>query len=61
MAYDALLITEKRHEYGIRPITPEVLAKQQVIGDTFHQLGVIPKAIRTEEAFLQTIAYGTTP
>jgi sulfonate transport system substrate-binding protein len=61
IAYDALLRAERRHPYGLRAITPEVLAKQQSIADTFHALGVIPKAIRTADAFLPAVVYGNTP
>jgi sulfonate transport system substrate-binding protein len=61
IAYEALLRAERRHPYGLRPITPEVLARQQAIADTFHALGVIPRPIRAEEAFLAPVAYGSAP
>jgi sulfonate transport system substrate-binding protein len=61
IAYEALLRAEQRHAYGLRAITPEVLGKQQAIADTFHALGVIPKSIRTADAFLPAVAYGNTP
>jgi sulfonate transport system substrate-binding protein len=57
IAYEALLLAEHRHTYGIVPITPEILRKQQNIADTFHKLELIPKAIRIQEAFLPAAAY----
>jgi len=50
--YDALLATEKRHAYGLRPITEEILSKQQAIADAFVKLQVIPNAIQTRDAYL---------
>jgi sulfonate transport system substrate-binding protein len=58
VAYDALLIAEKRHAYGLRPITPEVLAQQQKIADAFFAVQVIPKAIKLTDAVLPTPLYG---
>lgn len=52
IGYDALLVTEKRHSYGLRPITPEILAKQQKIADAFLKLQVVPQAIDTQAAFI---------
>ncbi|MEY2933421.1 MAG: aliphatic sulfonate transporter, substrate-binding protein [Pseudomonadota bacterium] len=57
IAYEALLLAERRHTYGIVPITPEILRKQQNIADSFYKLELIPKAIRIEEAFLPAAAY----
>jgi sulfonate transport system substrate-binding protein len=57
VAYEALLRSERRHVYGLRAITPEILEKQQVIADTFQQLQLIPKAIRLQDAFLPVAAY----
>jgi sulfonate transport system substrate-binding protein len=61
IAYEALLVSEKRHAYGILPITPEVLAKQQTIADAFKNLELIPKEIKTADAFLQSAAYRSKP
>lgn len=36
--------------YGIAPVGPDVLAKQQRIADTFHRIGLLPKPIRVDEA-----------
>jgi sulfonate transport system substrate-binding protein len=57
IAYEALLKAERRHTYGIRPVTPEILSKQQTIADSFQKLELIPKVIRVEEAFLPAAAY----
>lgn len=57
ISYEALLITEKRHPYGLQEITEQVIQKQQKIADTFHQIDVIPNAVKTSEAFLPTAAY----
>jgi ABC-type nitrate/sulfonate/bicarbonate transport system substrate-binding protein len=57
IAYDALLPAERRHAYGLRPITPEILHKQQTIADAFQRLQLIPTPIRTEQAFLPLAAY----
>ncbi len=39
----------KRQAYGIKPIDAQVLAEQQKLADTFHQLGLIPKAITVSD------------
>ena len=36
--------------YGVAPVTPDVLAKQQRIADTFHKIGLLPKPIDVSEA-----------
>jgi sulfonate transport system substrate-binding protein len=57
VSYEALLLAERRHSYGIVPITPELLQKQQVIADTFQKLKLIPNAIHTTEAFYPAVVY----
>nr|WP_256330496.1 sulfonate ABC transporter substrate-binding protein [Variovorax sp. YR216] len=42
----------RRYEFNVKPITPEVVAGQQKIADTFFQLKLIPKAIRISDAVL---------
>lgn len=39
-----------RLSYGLKPITPDVIAEQQKIADTFFQLGLLPKAITIADA-----------
>lgn len=42
----------QRREYGAEAITDEVIADQQEIADTFHELGLIPEKINVQEAKL---------
>lgn len=42
-------IASKRYVIDLQPISDEVITKQQSIADTFHQLGLIPKAINVRE------------
>lgn len=39
-----------RYQFGVKPLTAAVAAEQQKIADTFHGLGLIPKAIRVADA-----------
>jgi sulfonate transport system substrate-binding protein len=39
-----------RQSYGIKPLDDKVVADQQKVADTFHKLGLIPKAINVSEA-----------
>ncbi|MCE4554727.1 sulfonate ABC transporter substrate-binding protein [Pelomonas cellulosilytica] len=39
-----------RYQFGVKPLTAQVAAEQQKIADTFHGLGLIPKAIRVADA-----------
>lgn len=41
---------EKRREYGVLPLTDEVIRQQQAIADTFHDIKLIPKKIAVKEA-----------
>ncbi|MDQ2642707.1 MAG: aliphatic sulfonate ABC transporter substrate-binding protein [Myxococcota bacterium] len=61
VSYEALLLSEQRHTYGILPITPEILQKQQAIADAFKELELIPKEIRTAEAFIPALSYAKAP
>ncbi|WP_437961920.1 sulfonate ABC transporter substrate-binding protein [Sorangium sp. So ce119] len=58
VAYEAFLTSERRRAFGLLPITPEILKKQQDIADTLHELAVIPRDVRVEDAFLSAAAYG---
>ena len=40
----------RRYRFGVLPLTPAVAARQQKVADTFHDLGLIPKAIRIVDA-----------
>ncbi|QLE57929.1 sulfonate ABC transporter substrate-binding protein [Nostoc sp. TCL26-01] len=54
---DILTTMVKRRTYGLRPITPEIMAGQQKIADLFAQEKVIPKRIEIKEAMLTTEQY----
>ena len=45
-----LEVALKRQSYGIKPITRQVIVEQQQVADTFHALGLIPKAISIVDA-----------
>jgi sulfonate transport system substrate-binding protein len=47
----------KRRSYGLRAITPEIMAGQQQIADLFAQEKVIPKSINVKEAMLSSEQY----
>jgi sulfonate transport system substrate-binding protein len=47
-----LKLALSRQAWGVKPITPEVVAEQQKIADTFATLGLIPKPIRILDAVL---------
>lgn len=40
----------RRYEFNVQPVTDEVLAQQQKIADTFHELKLIPRPIVVREA-----------
>ena len=61
IGYEALLVSEKRHTYGLQPITDAVLDAQQEIADNFRKLELIPKDIRTRDAFLPAAVYAAKP
>ncbi|MDQ0394203.1 sulfonate ABC transporter substrate-binding protein [Labrys monachus] len=45
-----------RQAWNVQPITAETIADQQKIADTFHQLGLIPKAIKVSDALRPGVA-----
>ena len=47
-----LKLALSRQAWGVKRITPEVLAAQQKIADTFRGLGLVPKDIKVAEATL---------
>lgn len=47
---DVLALAESRRDYGIQPITTDVMAYQQNIAETFYTLQLIPKQIDTTSA-----------
>lgn len=58
VAYDALLVAERRHVYGLGPVSPEHIDNQQKIADSFFALKLIPKSIKIAEALLPKPLYG---
>jgi sulfonate transport system substrate-binding protein len=50
VAIEALRSAEKRHAYGLQPITPEVIAAQQRIADAFVAQQLIPKPVKIADA-----------
>jgi sulfonate transport system substrate-binding protein len=54
---DILTTMVERRTYGIRPITPEIMEKQQKIADLFAKEKVIPKPINIKEAMLTSEQY----
>ncbi|HEY9879389.1 MAG TPA: sulfonate ABC transporter substrate-binding protein [Leptolyngbyaceae cyanobacterium] len=49
---EVLTQVSARTSYGLNPITPEVVAYQQELADTFHQLKLIPRQIDVQQAVL---------
>lgn len=45
-----LKLALSRQAWDVRPVTPEVIAEQQKIADTFFKLGLIPKSIKVVDA-----------
>jgi sulfonate transport system substrate-binding protein len=49
----ALEVAEKRREYGVLPITDEVIAAQQQVADAFYKINLMPKQIVVKEIVWQ--------
>jgi sulfonate transport system substrate-binding protein len=47
---DVVGLAAQRYAYGVRTVTPDVLAAQQKIADTFYSLKLIPKPIVVRDA-----------
>ncbi|MBD3886197.1 sulfonate ABC transporter substrate-binding protein [Phormidium tenue FACHB-886] len=41
---------EKRRDYGVLPLTEEVIKEQQQVADTFYNIKLIPKQVKVQEA-----------
>jgi sulfonate transport system substrate-binding protein len=50
LAVDIVEASLRRYEFGVRPLSDAVVAQQQKIADTFHQLKLIPKPVSVREA-----------
>jgi sulfonate transport system substrate-binding protein len=40
----------KRQSFGVAPLSNKVIADQQLVADTFHGLGLLPKPIKITNA-----------
>ncbi|MCF4967402.1 sulfonate ABC transporter substrate-binding protein [Nostoc sp. CMAA1605] len=49
----ALEVAEKRRQYGVLPLTDEIISKQQDIADTFYKIKLIPKQIQVKDIVWQ--------
>lgn len=49
-----LSIAIGRQSFGVKPLTDKVIADQQLIADTFFELGLVPKKIVVADAVLRT-------
>lgn len=47
-------VAVQRMGYGVKPVTPEIIAQQQKIADTFFELKLVPKLIRVADAAPRT-------
>jgi sulfonate transport system substrate-binding protein len=45
-------LAASRYAYGVKPVTPEVIAAQQKVADAFSNLKLIPKPIAVKDALL---------
>lgn len=50
---DVVEASLRRYEFNVKPLTPQVVAEQQKIADTFAELKLIPKPIAVREATWQ--------
>jgi sulfonate transport system substrate-binding protein len=50
LAVDVTDLSLRRYEFNVQPLSDEVIARQQKIADTFHELRLIPKAVSVKEA-----------
>ncbi|BBD59626.1 aliphatic sulfonate ABC transporter periplasmic ligand-binding protein [Nostoc sp. HK-01] len=52
-----LEIMHAKYDYGLRPITEQVIAKQQEVADKWYSLGQIPKKVNVRDGFLTPEEY----
>ncbi len=50
LAPEVVEISITRYQFGVAPLTAQVVAEQQKIADTFHALKLIPKPLRVADA-----------
>jgi len=58
LGIDAAILekAEKRRDYGVLPLTPDVISSQQKIADTFQTIKLIPKSIQIQDAVWQGVS-----
>ncbi len=52
---EVLVPVEERREYGLIPVTPELIAAQQDLADIFFELELIPEQLDVSAAFLPQV------
>jgi len=52
-----LIEMHKKYDWGLQPITEEVITKQQEVADKWYSLGLIPKQVNVKEGFLSSQEY----
>lgn len=50
--YPTVELAAQRYSYGVKPVTPQVIAEQQKIADVFAELKLIPKTIKVKDAVI---------
>lgn len=53
----ALKVIYDKTEWGVRPITPEIITKQQEVADLWFGLNLIPKEVDVKQGFLSDAEY----
>lgn len=48
-----------KYQYGLRPITEQVINKQQEVADKWYSLGLLPKKVNVRDGFLTPEQYAT--
>ncbi len=49
---EALELAISRQSFGVAPLTPEVVADQQAVADTFSKLGLLPRPVEVSKAIV---------
>ncbi|MCC5637171.1 aliphatic sulfonate ABC transporter substrate-binding protein [Nostoc sp. CHAB 5844] len=52
-----LEVMHAKYQYGLKPITEQVIVKQQEVADKWYSLGQIPKKVNVREGFLTPEEY----
>ena len=54
---DVMDLVISRRGYGLTPISPDLIKKQQRVADYFHKNGLLPKPLNVQEAMLTSEQY----